>query len=262
MIKEFKEFLLRGNLLDLAVAVVIGAAFTAVVASITSNIITPLIKAIFGAPRSSAASTSPSTTRDPLRQRAERAPRLRDHGRSRLLPGHRPFNTLMWSRHACASGSRSQCPGASARTRTRPRSALLHLGAHDDRLLSDQQGQPRVTPPSARRAGRPPTSTASTAGARGRGPCAAPMAVAATAVNADADEARQPPGRGERRAGQRRRDRRARHLGGAVHALDPSDLGGDRAPSEQRLQGRQGGGEPECLGATRGPCSGTTGIKG
>ncbi len=48
MIKEFKEFLLRGNLLDLAVAVVIGAAFTAVVTSITVNIITPLIKAIFG----------------------------------------------------------------------------------------------------------------------------------------------------------------------------------------------------------------------
>ena len=48
MIKEFKEFLLRGNLLDLAVAVVIGAAFTAVVTSITTNLITPLIKAIFG----------------------------------------------------------------------------------------------------------------------------------------------------------------------------------------------------------------------
>lgn len=48
MFKEFKEFLLRGNLLDLAVAVVIGAAFTAVVAAITKNIITPLIKAIFG----------------------------------------------------------------------------------------------------------------------------------------------------------------------------------------------------------------------
>jgi len=48
MLKEFKEFLLRGNLLDLAVAVVIGAAFTAVVAAITKNIITPLIKAIFG----------------------------------------------------------------------------------------------------------------------------------------------------------------------------------------------------------------------
>src|SRR5665213_269881 len=48
MTKEFKEFLLRGNLLDLAVAVVIGAAFTGVVTSITKSIITPLIKAIFG----------------------------------------------------------------------------------------------------------------------------------------------------------------------------------------------------------------------
>jgi large conductance mechanosensitive channel len=48
MIKEFKEFLLRGNLLDLAVAVVIGVAFTAVVTALTKNIITPLIKAIFG----------------------------------------------------------------------------------------------------------------------------------------------------------------------------------------------------------------------
>jgi large conductance mechanosensitive channel len=48
MIKEFKEFLLRGNLLDLAVAVVIGASFTAVVAAMTKDIITPLIKAIFG----------------------------------------------------------------------------------------------------------------------------------------------------------------------------------------------------------------------
>jgi large conductance mechanosensitive channel len=48
MIKEFKEFLLRGNLLDLAVAVVIGAAFTGVVTALTVDVITPLIKAIFG----------------------------------------------------------------------------------------------------------------------------------------------------------------------------------------------------------------------
>ncbi len=48
MIKEFKEFLLRGNLLDLAVAAVIGAAFTGVVTAVTVDIITPLIKAIFG----------------------------------------------------------------------------------------------------------------------------------------------------------------------------------------------------------------------
>jgi large conductance mechanosensitive channel len=48
MVKEFKEFLLRGNLLDLAVAVVIGAAFTSVVNAFVSNLITPLIKAVFG----------------------------------------------------------------------------------------------------------------------------------------------------------------------------------------------------------------------
>lgn len=48
MVKEFREFLLRGNLLDLAVAVVIGAAFTGVVNSFVNSIITPFIKAIFG----------------------------------------------------------------------------------------------------------------------------------------------------------------------------------------------------------------------
>ena len=50
MIKEFRDFILRGNLVDLAVAVVIGAAFTAVVTSLTSSLITPLIAAIGGKP--------------------------------------------------------------------------------------------------------------------------------------------------------------------------------------------------------------------
>ncbi len=43
MIKGFKDFLLRGNVVDLAVAVVIGAAFTAVVNSFVSSFLTPLI---------------------------------------------------------------------------------------------------------------------------------------------------------------------------------------------------------------------------
>ena len=46
--KDFKAFLLRGNLIDLAVAVVIGVAFTAVVTAFVNSLITPLIKAIFG----------------------------------------------------------------------------------------------------------------------------------------------------------------------------------------------------------------------
>ena len=48
MLKEFRSFILRGNLIDLAVAVVIGTAFTAVVTALVKNIITPLIAAIGG----------------------------------------------------------------------------------------------------------------------------------------------------------------------------------------------------------------------
>ncbi|PSL36515.1 large conductance mechanosensitive channel [Labedella gwakjiensis] len=49
MIKGFKEFILRGNVIDLAVAVVIGAAFTAVVTSIVDNLFNPIISALFNA---------------------------------------------------------------------------------------------------------------------------------------------------------------------------------------------------------------------
>ena len=50
MLKDFKEFLLRGNLVALAVAVVIGVAFAAVIDSLVASIITPLIAAIGGQP--------------------------------------------------------------------------------------------------------------------------------------------------------------------------------------------------------------------
>lgn len=43
MVREFREFLFRGNVVDLAVAVVIGAAFTAIVTSLVEDIITPLL---------------------------------------------------------------------------------------------------------------------------------------------------------------------------------------------------------------------------
>jgi large conductance mechanosensitive channel len=43
MLKEFKDFVMRGNVIDLAVAVIIGAAFGAIVSSLVDNIITPLL---------------------------------------------------------------------------------------------------------------------------------------------------------------------------------------------------------------------------
>ena len=50
ILTEFKEFILRGNVVDLAVAVVIGAAFGAVIAALVKDLLTPLIAAVFGKP--------------------------------------------------------------------------------------------------------------------------------------------------------------------------------------------------------------------
>lgn len=47
-IKEFKEFALKGNVMDLAIGVIIGAAFQSIVTALTSDFITPLIQAITG----------------------------------------------------------------------------------------------------------------------------------------------------------------------------------------------------------------------
>jgi large conductance mechanosensitive channel len=46
--REFRDFLARGNVLDLAVAVIIGAAFATIVASLTDDIIMPVVGALFG----------------------------------------------------------------------------------------------------------------------------------------------------------------------------------------------------------------------
>ena len=59
MLKGFRDFILRGNVIDLAVAVVIGAAFGTVVNSIVKNLITPIIAWIGGVPDFSAIHTGP-----------------------------------------------------------------------------------------------------------------------------------------------------------------------------------------------------------
>ena len=50
MLKDFKTFLLRGNVVDLAVAVVVGTAFAAVVKALVNDLLTPIIAMIFGKP--------------------------------------------------------------------------------------------------------------------------------------------------------------------------------------------------------------------
>ncbi|WP_328991275.1 large conductance mechanosensitive channel protein MscL [Kribbella sp. NBC_01245] len=50
MLKGFKEFIMRGNVVDLAVAVVIGAAFGKIITALVDGLINPLVAAIFGQP--------------------------------------------------------------------------------------------------------------------------------------------------------------------------------------------------------------------
>ncbi|MDQ2693688.1 MAG: large conductance mechanosensitive channel protein MscL [Chloroflexota bacterium] len=57
MFKEFREFAIRGNVMDLAVAVIIGAAFGRIVTSLVDNILTPLIGLVMGGVDFSALST-------------------------------------------------------------------------------------------------------------------------------------------------------------------------------------------------------------
>ena len=62
MVSGFKKFFMRGNVVDLAVGVVIGGAFGAVVASLTKDLLTPLIAAIVGQPDFSAIHFTVGTT--------------------------------------------------------------------------------------------------------------------------------------------------------------------------------------------------------
>ncbi len=77
MLNEFKAFIARGNVLDLAVGIIIGGAFTLIVNSMVNDIIMPVIGAITGGLDFFPTSSSPCPTRSrPIRwkKRASRAP--------------------------------------------------------------------------------------------------------------------------------------------------------------------------------------------
>ena len=59
MLKEFKEFAMKGNVVDMAIGVIIGGAFGAIVSSVVEDLITPLIGSIFGQPDFSAIKVGP-----------------------------------------------------------------------------------------------------------------------------------------------------------------------------------------------------------
>ncbi len=86
MLKGFRDFVLRGNVMDLAVAVIIGAAFTAIVTALTTNIISPLLGAVIGKPNFDYLVATCERRRDQVWDVS--------HGR-RQLPHHRGGGVLL-----------------------------------------------------------------------------------------------------------------------------------------------------------------------
>jgi large-conductance mechanosensitive channel len=84
MLKGFRDFILRGNVVDLAVAVVIGVAFTAIVNALVADIINPLISAVVRKPDFSFLILH---VRDQVWRLSQRADFLSDHRRDRVLYG-------------------------------------------------------------------------------------------------------------------------------------------------------------------------------
>ena len=86
--KGFRAFILRGNVVDLAVAVLIGAAFGALVTAFTRDFITPILAAIGGKPDFSSLSFTINEQHVPLRRLHQRADLVPDHRGGAVLPGH------------------------------------------------------------------------------------------------------------------------------------------------------------------------------
>ena len=87
MLKEFKEFIARGNVMDLAVGVIIGAALTAIVKSLVSDLINPLIGIFSGEDRLVQPGLLHRFCPLPLRFLLKRSDQLLDHRLRGLLDG-------------------------------------------------------------------------------------------------------------------------------------------------------------------------------
>ena len=134
MLQGFKQFILRGNVLDLAVAVVMGVAFGAVVTALVKDIITPFIAAIVGKPDFSAIGIHDQWEQIPDRRLHQRG-NLVHPNRCRRIFLHRTADEHT-SRPNAARGSGSRpdyqkMPGVSKRrANSSTPLRLLHLPTH------------------------------------------------------------------------------------------------------------------------------------
>ena len=145
----FKKFLMRGNVIELAIAVVIGAAFTAIVNSFVKDVLT-LISAFGGHPRLPGPHHDRGRRRLPLRRVHQRRGRLPHRRLRRLLPGRAPLHRVSARFARQEEVTTRDCPHRLSEIPTRPPPAVAHRTSGS----GSPSPHPRLTSP-GRRACRP-----------------------------------------------------------------------------------------------------------
>ena len=125
MLKGFRDFIARGNVLDLAVGVIIGVAFGAIVDSLVKDLITPIIGLAGRNARLLRAEARP----DQHRQLPERLDRVSDQGRRPLLPDHPAVQPIREAARAAAASCRRHPSCTSRRSATCSRSVPHEIRA-------------------------------------------------------------------------------------------------------------------------------------
>ena len=156
MLSDFKKFVLRGNVVDLAVAVVVGVAFTAMVTAFVVDLITPLIAAIFGKPDFS----EPHLHGQPLAVQVRVVPQ---RARCRSSSWPRWSSSPSWCRSPCSCAGSTCLPSEEPEPETRECPECLSdipVAARRCAFCTSEVGAPRrarqARCAAARAAGRSP----------------------------------------------------------------------------------------------------------
>jgi hypothetical protein len=136
MLKGFRDFILRGNVMDLAVAVILGAAFNAIVSSLVSDVLNPLIAATVGKPDFSSVILHVGGGQIKSRQLLQRGGFVPDRGLRGLFrhcSAHERITGAHQEARRWPNPPQSLAPNASATFRWPPSAARTALNPSPDR---------------------------------------------------------------------------------------------------------------------------------
>ena len=175
LLTDFKKFLFRGNVIDLAVAVVVGTAFTAVVKALVADILTPIIAVIFGAHDFGAPEVHDQRQHVRLRRLHQQPDHVRQRRRRDVLPGRGADQLSDGAPRRGGSGHQAVPGVRHARSRSRraaapsaPRSSRSSAAEGPPSAASMGPGYSEVAGPGTTEITRPRRPRVNSHGPRGR----------------------------------------------------------------------------------------------